>query len=400
MATHVSVGTSTNRSEDVAAREVGDALISTGWERVPDLVMVHATACYDQKALVRGISVAVGGATLVGCSCEGTISAASSCEQDHAVAGVAIWSDDARFHVTLDRDYSHEPAEAGRRLARWVNGLDESAQRVLLVFPDGLAGNATQMLDAAFGELASAIPIVGGAAADAMTMSQTFQYRDTEVVSGGLAAVLVAGEVDAEIAVSHGCVPVGLERELTEADGGWMRTIDGQPAWPVFKEYLDGDPEDLNADGAVHLAIGEPMPTDEVAGYDQFIIHTPLALDRETGSLFFPGGDLESGTRIRLMRRAHDRIKESAQSCAEQISRTHGGRIPLLVLQYDCAGRGRALFGNSASEAIVEPLQRVLGDDVPWLGFHTYGEIAPIHGRPRYHNYTVALCALYAAEHR
>ena len=32
------------------------------------------------------------------------------------------------------------------------------------------------------------------------------------------------------------------------------------------------------------------------------------------------------------------------------------------------------------------------------MGFHTYGEIAAIHDVTHYHNYTVALCALYDAE--
>jgi len=44
---------------------------------------------------------------------------------------------------------------------------------------------------------------------------------------------------------------------------------------------------------------------------------------------------------------------------------------------------------------ILHPLQEVLGTGVPWVGVHTYGEIAPIGDRPFYHNYTVALCAVY-----
>ena len=37
----------------------------------------------------------------------------------------------------------------------------------------------------------------------------------------------------------------------------------------------------------------------------------------------------------------------------------------------------------------------VAGATVPWIGFHTYGEIAELGGQPYYHNYTVVLCALY-----
>ena len=48
-----------------------------------------------------------------------------------------------------------------------------------------------------------------------------------------------------------------------------------------------------------------------------------------------------------------------------------------------------------AAQEIVKPLRQTLGPKTAWLGFHTYGEIAPIAGRPYYHNYTVALCAVY-----
>jgi hypothetical protein len=43
-------------------------------------------------------------------------------------------------------------------------------------------------------------------------------------------------------------------------------------------------------------------------------------------------------------------------------------------------------------------MQEILGRDLPWLGFHTYGEIAQLGGTTYYHNYTVVLLALYDRE--
>jgi hypothetical protein len=53
------------------------------------------------------------------------------------------------------------------------------------------------------------------------------------------------------------------------------------------------------------------------------------------------------------------------------------------------------MFGNCASQEIVAPLQRLLGQAGAWLGLHTYGEIAAVGEHLHYHNYTVALCAVY-----
>ena len=38
---------------------------------------------------------------------------------------------------------------------------------------------------------------------------------------------------EVEIAVSHGCEPVGLERTVTKASGSVVEEIDGQPAWSM-----------------------------------------------------------------------------------------------------------------------------------------------------------------------
>ncbi|MHC4429553.1 MAG: FIST C-terminal domain-containing protein, partial [Planctomycetota bacterium] len=218
------------------------------------------------------------------------------------------------------------------------------------------------------------------------------------VANDSISALLLKGRGSMEVAVSHGCSPIGLERVITRTDGGWVHEIDGQPAWSVFKEYLDGDPEDLNAEGIVHLCIGQPLDAEAAEEYAPYVIRTPLSLDKGTGALFFPGGGLRSDQPIQLTRRDPARIKDSARACARRILDKQPDLEPALVLQFDCAGRGCALFGAFAAEQIVRPLQETLGTTTPWLGFHTYGEIAPINEQLHYHNYTVVLCAVYDAE--
>ena len=56
----------------------------------------------------------------------------------------------------------------------------------------------------------------------------------------------------------------------------------------------------------------------------------------------------------------------------------------------------RRLFGTNAVTGLIDPVQGLIGHDVPWLGLHTYGEIGTVAGAPRYHNYSVVLMALFA----
>lgn len=394
MSTFAAVGKSILASAGLAGQEAATRACATLGGRPPHFCLVFGTSGYDQAELLRGVRAVVGTARLSGCTGEGLIAGAESDERDRAVGVLVVHSDALCFEPLLVRNYATDPGACGRELARQATllGLDDALG--LLVFPDGLVGNCTELLQGIEAGLPRPLPLLGGSAGDAMIFERTWQYLDDEATSDSVAAVLIRGRGALAYQVSHGCQTVGLHRTVTEAEGGWLRRIDGEPAWQVFREYLDGDPEDLNAEGIAHLSLAEEL-TDESNDYGRFIVRTPLQLDRSTGSLFFPGGGIAEGTPVRIARRDPIRIRESAQACAGRVAGSHPGQRPAFVLQFDCAGRGRMMFGSCAAEEIVRPLQDVLGATVPWLGFHTYGEIAPIRGRAHYHNYTVALCALY-----
>lgn len=395
MPTVAAIGKSISASAGLAGREAATRACAGLGGRAPDFCLVFGTSGYDQAELLRGIRAVIGTARLSGCTGEGLIAGPDSDERDRAVGVLALASDTLQFVPLLERDYAADPAACGRRLAAQVAAAGADDALGLLLFPDGLLGNCTTLLGAIEDALPTPLPLLGGSAGDAMVFERTWQYFDTEAASDCVAAVLVRGRGTLAWQVSHGCQTVGLHRTVTQAEGGWMHRIDNEPAWQVFREYLDGDPEDLNAEGIAHLSLAEELEPDARPDYGTFIIRTPLQLDKATGALFFPGGGIAAGTPVRIARRDPLRIRESAQACATRIAGAHPGRRPALVLQFDCAGRGRMMFGSCAAEEIVRPLQEVLGPTVPWLGFHTYGEIAPIQGRAHYHNYTVALCAIY-----
>jgi hypothetical protein len=355
---------------------------------------VFASASHDQQELLAGVRSVVGGAAIAGCSGEGVIANGATDERDRVVSVLALASSTISVEVIAREDYASDPTGCGRALGAGVATVSDAF--AVLLFTDGLGGHCTNFLAAFETGLPAGVVVVGGAAGDGMDFTRTFQYTGERAISGGVCAVVLRGRGSARVAVSHGCAPIGLERVVTAASDGWLREIDGRPAWSVFKEYLDGDPVDLNAEGIVHLCFGEPLAGAAEHAYDPYIIRTPLQLDSATGALFFPGGGFTTGARVQMTRRDQARIRASAENCARTIKGSgDGGAEPAFVLQFDCAGRGRILFGACAAEEIVAPLRRVLGESVPWAGFHTYGEIAAVGGRLHYHNYTVAICAVY-----
>ncbi len=395
MSTLAGIGRSTRRDPREAGLEAAKAARLPLGERLPHLLLVFAASGYEPGELFAGLQEAAPGCRISGCSGEGIITPGASDEGERVVGVMAVWSDAMRFDPVLARNYSSDPAAAGAELARQVRALGRDDAFALLLFPDGLKGNCATLLGSLLPALPAGVRVAGGASGDALTFERTWQYLDGEVATDAVAGLLVSGSGTLDIEVSHGCMPIGLERHVTSAADGWVREIDGEPAWTVFRQYLDGAPEDLNTEGSIHLSVGEHVPVGAGSRDTSFVIRTPMALDKATGALFFPGGGIAEGGAMRLTRRDPLRVRTSARECAEQIAARHAGRSPALVLQFDCAGRGKQLFGSRTAEAIVQPLQDVFGTHTPWLGFHTYGEIAPIGDSTYYHNFTVALCALY-----
>lgn len=72
---------------------------------------------------------------------------------------------------------------------------------------------------------------------------------------------------------------------------------------------------------------------------------------------------------------------------AELAAQLHGRR-PAFGCYFDCAGRGRGLFGIPDHDVTL--IRAQLGE-FPLVGFFGNGEFAPIGRRNFFHNYTGAL---------
>lgn len=399
--TRAGVGYSARRRSAEAAGEAVRAALAGLEGRKPDVLLVFANPGYDQRSLLSAILEIVGRDTLLcGCSSEGVIFRDGCNEQACAVNVMAIASDRIGFHAFNVPGFSKDPRACGAEIARRLGELGPERARAAFLFPDGLTGDATEVLRSLDASLPFALAIAGGAAGslvrrDADHPHVTHQYLGGAVSSDSVSVLVAGGALAVDIAVSHGCTPLGLLRTVTAAEGGWLHEIDGLPAWDVLREYVEGAPTDLQGADILHLCVGEPLdPALRAAHGSDHLIRTPLALSEDKKSLFFPGG-LQLGKRLQLMRREPEQVAASAGQSAQTLARRHPEQTPIAVFQFDCAGRGYQLFGENTAGAAVRPLQRAFTGNPPWIGFHAFGEIAKIGDRPFYHNGTVVLCALY-----
>ena len=90
---------------------------------------------------------------------------------------------------------------------------------------------------------------------------------------------------------------------------------------------------------------------------------------------------------------SHDRAAATVDRMASSIADQLSGASPKLVLQFDCAGRGKAVFRDQTKSELLARLQQKVAPGAPWLGFYTYGEIGPVGGENCFHNYTAVVAA-------
>ncbi len=390
------IGSSTEKDPKVAAFSAVKTALGQLKSGVPRALLVYGTAGYDQAELLSAVREASPEGEIVGCSTSGLIIPEGALEQRYAVGVMAMASEGLFVRAYHEPKLGEEPQDCASKLAEAVKRDLRGERGLLLVFPDGLTGNVSGLLDELSGRLPSGLTIAGGTSGELLRNDRTWQYFGGEVFNDTVSALLIQGEFETELSVSHGCDVIGKEQTITRAEKGWVYEIDGQPAWQVYKEFLNvGEDEPLTMSHYCYICLAKQLPEEKQA-FGSHVIRCPLGVDREKGALFFPG-DLPTGAKVRMALRNSEHTLKRAADSAEEILKRRKGQKPMLVFQFDCCCRGKLMFGER-ERACVRPLQEMFGLDVPWYGFQTYGEIARLgNGSALFHNYTAVLCALYPA---
>lgn len=390
------VGMSHHRNPKVAGQEAaGKALEAAGVEKA-DFVMMFATVGYNQPALLQAVREAIGGAPLCGCSGEGVIAGSEADESNFAVAVMAVSSDRLRFKNGIVTGLKEDPAKAGRAIAKAIQSDVSSDALALFLFPDGVTVNFDRLQVSLEGQLGldHLLPLVGGTAGDNMAFERTYQYCNDQIVSDGVAWALLSGGARITWAVNHNCVPVGVEYKVTRSEGNVIYEIDGIPALEVFRDYLTGDEIEDWARSVLTFPLGFKVPG-YMQGYDEYVIRGVVGgRDDATGSVTIPT-EVSEGTSIWLTVRDHEKLTDGVERASEEVKAQLGDNPARLVFQFDCAGRGKIFLREQRKLHLLETMRGHIGPDVPWLGFYTFGEIAPVGRYNHFHNYTVVLTVIY-----
>jgi hypothetical protein len=240
MTINAGVGMSRHHNPNVAGREAAEQALKKAGVSKRDFVFMFASIGYEQRSLLRAVREATVGASLSGCSAEGTINGDDADESNFSVVVTAISSDELQWHHGIVPELEDNPRTVGKQLAQDLLPNLSAEAIGLFVFPDGL----TDYLEPFFAGLEENLPsdrflpLWGGGAGNNFGVEPTYQYCDDEVISGGVAYALLSGKAQAGWAISHGLIPIGSARRVTRSQGNVIYEIDGKPAIEVLKEYL------------------------------------------------------------------------------------------------------------------------------------------------------------------
>jgi hypothetical protein len=395
MGTLAGVGVSHHRNAVKAAQEaVQKAFLAAGTEQ-PDFVFLFTSLGYEPEKLLQAVRQATGNCPLVGCSGQGVIVQGEADESSFSVAILAIKSDELHFsnHLVLRQQAAETLSfeQVGQTLGHKLQSDQITDAIALFLFTDGLTLNFDRLAAGLQSVLKTAnpLPILGGAAGSDLEMQMTYQFCDDRVVSDGTVVALMSGNAQIAWAVNHGCVPIGTEYKITRAEGNLIYELDHKPVFEVLRQYFSDEEIDRWDRTMVSFCFGIKSQ-----GEEEFTIRYLPRKDQEAGAVMLQT-EVTEGTGIWVMRRDQELIYQGAEHLAESLKTKLNGQVPKFIMQFDCYGRGKSIATEQQKHQLLQRLQQNIGADLPWIGFYSHGEIAPIGQQNTFHNYTLVLTAIY-----
>lgn len=384
----VSVGIGTGDDAYKAGLEACDDV----FERLAPLpnvaLIVFSSVAFDQDKLMEAVKKSAPNAAIVGCSTAGEMSSDGlSAEKSVVVMGIS--SDTAEFLSSVGHHVLWNPKEAGAQVAGDIQYRSHGYAKSALLFFDVITGKGEDILRGAIERSGENFPLYGAAAGDDLLFFETYQYEGGKAYTGSVVGLGFVGNISLGYGRAHGFLPIGTGRKVTRSEGTTLYEVDGMPAIDVYKEYFGEDylgqlREGLLSGVAVTYPLGVGIP-----GEYGYMLRNPVFVDAK-GAMTFTA-NIPVGAEVRLMLSGKDEALASAELAAKDALRAIGGKKPKGAIVLDSIARKKLLGGDADEE--VRTIQRVLGRDVPIVGFYSYAEVGGTvaHGMLPFHNSSVGV---------
>lgn len=358
----------------------------------PELIIVFSSVKHDQEKMLVGVREVSGKTPLIGCSDAGEI--ITQGPREKGVAVMAIKSDNIDFVTASGGMINNKPIEAGKKLAQEVKDKAAGNLKCLMILSDVLTGNGADIVRGIQDEFSDEVLLFGGAAGDDFLFKKTFSYLDNKVLPSSLVGVGFTGDFSIGIGVRHGWEPIGLPMKITKSEGAVLKEVDNKPAIRIYEDYFGKKAEEIKKEPLARMAITYPLGM-KIEVSDEFLVRDPITVD-DKGAITC-AAEVPEGAEVNLMIGSKEEAVKAAEKAAITAKEQLKGKTPAAIIVFNCIARNK-LFGRQADKEI-EVIKSILGENVPLIGFYTYGEIAPFgtsgqYRKSYFHNETVVIIAI------
>ncbi len=359
----------------------------------PDFIFLFTSVGHDIPEVIKGIKLYLPDVPLCGCTGAGTITNEGCDEMTHSLSLMAIRTDRISFYPFMCSNISEKQESSGREIAELLNPVvAESAkhnEQLLILFTEGLTVNVDALYRGLENSLSGYLDIVGGTAGNDFQGEKTYQFYNDIVFTNGASGVLLTGDFNYTVGVTHGSKPFGLFRTITKAEKNIILEIDNLPALDLLKEYIGVERVEDFGQVLNLFELGEQF---EDKGYDESIINRAIVgVERDRGGIRL-AVEIPEGAQVRITRRDMGLVLERTRQMTADLVQKMKDPDNGAFFYFNCSGRGSYLFGEP--EPDVNVLRDTLGQHRKMIGFFTFGEFAPIQQKNYFHNYTGVLVGL------
>lgn len=377
MAIVAGVGSSQNTVPETAIEEAYQQAIAPLLGNQPSLFFLLTSATtYDQQKLLTTLKAKSPTTPIVGCSTAGEITSIAG-SLDKSVALMALYSDTMKFVPGVGSNIKTDSRAAGKELAESILKVSGEKPKAVLMMPDGLAGNGADIVRGVLDVFGQDFMVAGGSAGDDYVFKQTYEYFNDQVLSGSVVGVGLYGNFAFGIGVRHGWIPIGTPRIATKIKGNILYELDNKPAVQIYEDHFGKDkgPIVSKDEPFARLAITYPLgiPTPNKDGY---LIRDPITVD-DSGAITL-AGDIPEGSEVHIMIGSREEAIDAAEDASRKaLAQVEGKQIKAIFL-FNCIARKKLLMTKKQEE--VDRIRSIFGQNIPLIGFYTYGEQAPLGG--------------------
>ena len=322
---------------------------------------------------------------LVGCSASGFIGTNAEAERASGFSLLLLDLPNTKLHPFT---FNEETAPDWDDAEGWKNavGVSEVDAWLMLTDPTGIP---MEPWLGAWGRAFPGVPCIGGIASGGRDGTETFVFRNREVLEGGGIAIGLHGGVQIHTLVSQGCRPIGEPLPVTGAEHNLIQTLGSRPAYEVLDEAYQALPENERERAKGNLFAGLAIREDlEEFHRGDFLIRNILGADEGTGIVAI-GAFPRVGQTIQYQLRDAKTADEDLRHLSALLAAD--GIKPFASLVFSCGGRGRNLFKTANHDAGI--LAEYFTPHAS-AGFFCNGEVGPVGGRNFIHGYTASVVLL------